>query len=174
MCDTHKNSNDVPVYIRDLSSGFRSGGSSRSRILAPRATMTARSIAWKVEPQLLERITPAHSIASNDRARPRALRETLAFLKVDFLTEARPDVPARIPHDRPAHPHAALAVVVQVLFCHVQVVPGGLLLETARCGVVVDLDDFSPHGEISAPRSSLSTTRLGKDFQNEMCFQSET
>jgi hypothetical protein len=70
------------------------------------------------------------------------LRETFALLKIDFLAKARADVPARVTDQRPAHRRGALAVVVKVLFSHVGVVPGDLLLEPVRFRVVVDLDDL--------------------------------
>src|SRR5207244_2377513 len=65
--------------------------------------------------------------------------------EIDFLSKTRTDIPARITGQRPTDRQLAFAVVMYVLFSHVRVVPHHFFLESARRGVVLDLDDLGSH-----------------------------
>ena len=103
------------------------------------------SAALKVRSQSLQLVAPARGVSANDRAVRDALSKAFALAEVDLLCQAGARVAAGVSHQRPAHRRVGLAVVVNVLFGHVRVVPHDFLVESAGLRVMFELNDLRSH-----------------------------
>ena len=99
----------------------------------------------KVLSKGVEVLPPAIGITSDGRTGLCPLSQARGLTEVDFLSHARADITARVPHQGPTHRRGALSVVMNVLLGFVRVVPDDFLFESACRLVVIDLEHFGAH-----------------------------